>query len=79
MTEGRTYRSDGRGVLAHDAKVGNLVNAVVTAAGLAVVSWLGELDFSSAPRAIATLAPPVVGLASGWITSKFLPRFHAAR
>lgn len=73
--DGGTVRSGGRGVLSHDSKVGNLVNAVVTAGGLAVVSWLGDLDFSTAPKAIATLAPPVIGLVVGLITSKVLPRY----
>lgn len=66
--------SDGKGTITKDAKAGQLVTAVTTAVGLAVVEWLGSLDFSDAPSVIATLAPPVVGLAVGWITTKFLPR-----
>ena len=67
--------STGAGVITRDAKIGQLVNAVVTAAGLAVVGWLGNLDFSTAPNVIATLAPPAVGLITGWLTTKFLPRY----
>jgi hypothetical protein len=65
----------GAGELANDSKIGNSVNALVTVVGLAVVSWLGDLDFSTFPKAIATLAPPAIGLISGLITSKFLPRY----
>jgi len=75
MTEYESTNADGSGVITRDAKVGQLTNGVVTAVGLAVVSWLGDLDFSSFPKAIATLAPPAVGLAVGWITTKFLPHF----
>jgi hypothetical protein len=80
MTE-QTSATGGTGVgtITRDAKIGQLTNAVVTAAGLAVVEWLGSLDFSSAPRVIATLAPPVVGLAVGWITTRALPRFKVHR
>lgn len=70
-----TDTHDGAGVITRDAKIGQLVNAVVTGIGLAVVGWLGGLDFTEAPKAIATLAPVVIGLASGWITTKFLPRY----
>jgi hypothetical protein len=65
----------GAGVITRDAKAGQLVNGVVTAVGLAVVSWLGDLDFSNFPTAVATLAPPAVGLIVGWITTKVLPRY----
>lgn len=79
MTEFRSETSgDGRGVITRDAKAGQLVNAVVTAAGLALVSWINDLDFSTFPKAIATLAPPAAGLVVGWITTKFLPRFKRA-
>lgn len=66
--------TDGRGFIGKDGKAGQVVNAVVTAAGLGLVEALGDLDFSTAPRAIAALAPVVVGLISGWITNKILPR-----
>ena len=68
--------TNGRGVIGFDGKAGQIVNAVVTATGLAVVEALGDIDFSSAPRVIATLAPVVVGLLTGWITNKMLPRFR---
>ncbi len=76
MNETSTQSGAGKGVVGFDAKVGLFLNTVVTAVGLAVVDALGRLDFSSAPTLIATLAPPAVGLAVGWITTKFLPRFR---
>lgn len=66
--------TDGRGIIGKDGKAGQVVNAVVTAAGLGLVEALGELDFSTAPRALAALAPVVIGLISGWITNKLMPR-----
>ncbi len=66
---------DGRGIITRDSKAGLLVAALVTAGGQAVVEWLGELDFSNAPRLVASVAPILVGLASGWITAKVSPRF----
>ncbi len=63
--------------ITRDAKIGHVVGAVVTATGLAVVDYLGRLDFSTAPTFIATLAPVAVGLASGWITTYFIPRAKA--
>jgi len=72
-----TSNGTGAGSITRDAKVGHVVGAVVTAAGLAVVDYLGRLDFSEMPTFIATLAPVAVGLASGWITTYFLPRTKA--
>lgn len=68
MSSNATH-TDGKNSVTRDAKLGHLTNGVVTAVGLAVVSWLGDLDFSTFPTAIATLAPVAVGLASGWITN----------
>lgn len=62
--------NDGRGVITRDSKLGLLVAALVTAGGQAVVEWLAELDFSNAPRFVASVAPIAIGLASGWITAK---------
>lgn len=77
MNETRSTQSaDGKGVVGFDAKVGLFANTIITAVGLAVVDALGKLDFSSAPNVVATLAPPAVGLAISWITTKFLPRFR---
>ena len=74
-----TYTSansgDGRGVITRDSKIGHVVNTVVTAAGLALADALTKLDFSTFPHTVAVLAPPVVGLVVGWITTKALPRF----
>jgi hypothetical protein len=66
---------DGSGVITRDAKIGQWTNTLVTAVGLALVSWLNDLDFSTFPKAVSTLAPPAVGLVVGWITTKVLPRF----
>jgi uncharacterized membrane protein len=70
-----TTSGDGSGVITRDAKAGQIVNVVVTAAGLALADALTKLDFSTFPHAVAVLAPPVVGLITGWITTKVLPRF----
>lgn len=69
----------GSGSITRDAKIGHLVNAIVTAVGLAVVSWAGDLDFSTAPKIVSTLAPVVVGLGTGWITTYLLPRYSNSR
>jgi uncharacterized membrane protein YeaQ/YmgE (transglycosylase-associated protein family) len=66
--------TDGRGFIGKDSKLGLLVFTVITVVGQAVVEWLGELDFSTAPRVIASLAPVAIGLVSGWITTKISPR-----
>lgn len=66
--------NDGRGIITRDSKLGLLTAALVTAGGQVVVEWLGELDFSNAPRLVASVAPIVVGLASGWITAKMARR-----
>jgi hypothetical protein len=68
-------RKDGRGFLGFDSLVGNTVNGVVTVAGLAVVEWLGTIDFSTLPTFFATIAAPAAGYVAGLITSKVLPRF----
>jgi hypothetical protein len=70
-----TQSGDGSGVITRDAKIGHVVNAVVTAAGLALADALTKLDFSTFPHVVGVLAPPAVGLVVGWITTKFLPRF----
>lgn len=72
-----TQDGTGKGVVGFDAKVGIAVNAVITAAGLAVVEFLGSLDFSTLPTFAATLAPVAVGLIANFITTKFLPRYQA--
>lgn len=72
-----THTGDGRGTVGFDAKVGLLVNAVITAAGLGVVEFLGTLDFSTLPTFAATLAPVAVGLVANWITTRFLPRYSS--
>lgn len=72
-----THAGDGKGVVGFDAKVGLFVNGLVTAAGLALVEFLGTLDFSTLPAFVATLAPVVVGMAANWITTRFLPRYSA--
>lgn len=78
MTEGTPIRAtsstDGRGFIGKDSKIGLLVFTVITVVGQAVVEWLGDLDFSTAPRVIATLAPVAIGLISGWISTKIAPR-----
>ena len=74
MTEGTTHGGDGKGIIYRDSKFGLLVATLVTAVGQTVVEWLGELDFSNAPRFVASVAPILVGLASGWITAKMAKR-----
>jgi hypothetical protein len=74
MTQ-QTTNGNGVGVLAHDAKLGNLWNSVVTAAIVAAIAWLGDLDWSSWPAWVGTLGAPAAGLVVGWLTSKALPRF----
>lgn len=66
---------DGVGTITRDAKAGQWANGLVTTVGLAVASWITNLDFSTFPHAVAVIAPPVAGLVVGWITTKFLPRF----
>lgn len=79
MTEGTPYRSqtsgDGKGIIGFDGKVGQIVNAGVTAVTLAVVEAIGSVDLSTLPTAAATLLAPALGLVVGWLTTKFLPRF----
>lgn len=74
-----TDHNDGTGSVTRDAKFGHLVNALVTVAGLALVEYLGSLDFSTLPAFVATLAPVAVGQVAGWITNYFLPRYSNAR
>ncbi len=68
-------RPDGKGVLGRDGFLGNLTGAAVTVAGLALVEWLGTIDFSTLPTFFATVAAPAAGLVAGWITTKVLPRY----
>lgn len=72
-----TQDGTGKGIVGFDAKIGLLVNGLVTAAGLAVVEFLGTLDFSTMPTFFATLAPVAVGMVANFITTKFLPRYSA--
>lgn len=65
-----TGYGNGAGVIFRDSRLGQLTAALVTAGGLAVVEWLGDLDFSTFPKAIATLGPVAAGLAAGWITAR---------
>jgi len=69
-----TQNGDGAGVLARDAKWGNLWNSVVAGAIGAVVAALNGLDFSGLPGWAATLGPPAAGLVVGWLTSKGMAR-----
>jgi hypothetical protein len=68
----------GAGTLAHDAKWGNIWNSLVAAAGYALVGWLQDFDWTSFPTWAGQIGIPVVGLAVGWLTSKFLPRYKRA-
>jgi hypothetical protein len=70
-----TQDGTGKGTVGFDAKVGLLVNAVITVVGLALVEWLGSLDFSTLPTFVATLAPVAIGLVANFITTKVLPRY----
>jgi hypothetical protein len=70
-----TQNGTGTGVLAHDAKWGNLWNSVVAAGIYAVIAWVGNFDWSSFPVWAGQVGVPVAGLVVGWLTSKALPRF----
>jgi membrane-bound metal-dependent hydrolase YbcI (DUF457 family) len=74
-TDNNKTTGQGRGVLFHDAKLGNLWNSAVAAVITAGVVWLGDIDWSSWPAWVGTLGGPAAGLAVGWLTSRALPRF----
>lgn len=68
--------NDGSGTLFHDARVGNLVNSVVSALIGAGITILGSIDWSVWPAWVGMVGGPLAGLAAGWLTSKALPRYR---
>jgi hypothetical protein len=68
-------KSDGSGTLFHDARIGNLVNSVVSAGIGAAITILGSIDWSVWPAWVGMVGGPIAGLAAGWLTSKALPRY----
>lgn len=70
-----TTNTDGAGVLTHDSKYGNIVNSLVAAVLVAVITWLGTADFSSLGTWAAVVGAPAAALVAGLLTSKVLPRF----
>jgi hypothetical protein len=64
----------GKKRLFNDSKLGLLANGVVTVAALAVVEWIGTIDFSTMPTIAATLLGPALGMVANAIVSWAAPR-----
>lgn len=67
-------RTDGKGVLFRDSKLGNLANGAVVVVALYLADWLGNLDVTPLPDALEPLALAGIATAVGLITSKVAKR-----